>query len=155
MLSVPAFSADKKAEPAKPGLPANYRISFSMRLSGLERVGNFVVRDGSQANYLAGGEKALEIENKNGTSVEYKKEATIVNCVVVAVPDSPGDVHAECQFEIAGFGQPLAKTQARPIMNFQYQTSLILKKGRAMVLVDEADKRVELMIEDAKQLAPR
>jgi hypothetical protein len=145
MLAVPA-SAGRKALSAKEGA-ANYRVAFSVKAGDLSGAGNFVVSDGSQANYVHGGERPHEVATSNGTSVEFKKVAFITNCVVAAVPDKE-EAAAECQFELSGPGKPdpSHKLKVPPIETFQYQTSFTARLGKTLVLVDEPSKRVEVTI---------
>lgn len=145
LLAAPAFAAEKKG----PSQGVNYRISFSMKLGDIERVGNFLVQDEHQANYVSGGERAVE----EGPSAAMRKESTIVNCVPVAVAEKADHVYVECQFELVGPARA-EKNKPRGVASFQYQTALVLKKGRSHVLIDEPEKRVELMIEDARDPQP-
>lgn len=145
LLSLPASAGQKKLS-VSPGA-ANFRVSFELKAGDLVGAGNFVVSDGSQANYVWGGEKPHEVTDSHGTGVEFKKVALIVNCVVVSVPDKD-QAAAECQFELSGPGKPDpdSKLKVPPIMTFQYQTSFTAKNGTALVLVDEPARRVEVKI---------
>lgn len=145
-----AAAAPKPKDSFVPAEMKNFKITFLMKHHAMERAGAFLVGEGEQVNGAVGGERPFEVENNQGVGAEYKKEAAIVNCVVQGVPGRPEFVRAECQFELAGAGEPaLKRTQARPISSFQHQAGVLLKKGKTHVLVEEKDRRIELRVDDA------
>lgn len=120
----------------------HFRIAFKMKLKELDRSGNFVVLDGSQANYVDGGETAVP---GTGSGAEYKKRSLIVNCVAVQDPRDAQRVKAECQFELSG---PVHSADGKTYeaATFQLQDGFEVVKGKPLVLVDEADKHLELVV---------
>ncbi len=152
-LSVTAFAASLPRLPAKAlsvktnaEESVNFRISFKIKDGELENAGSFVVMSESQANYIIGGEKVVEVDMPSGKAVEFKKHGTIVNCLPVAKPDS-ALVRAECQFELSGPLGPVGTLKARPISTFQLQTSFEAALGRTLVLVDEPTRHLEVKVE--------
>lgn len=129
--------------------PANLRVSFAIRLQDLQSSGNFAVQDGSQANYVRGGETPFEVKTEKGTGLEFKKYGTIVNCLPASVPGG-NTVAASCQFELSGPGRPETTFQVKPPMTFQLQTTFVAEKGKTLVLVDEPDRRLEVKLEEVK-----
>lgn len=162
LASAPGFAAEAPPRPAGIGISApkktqagappsesalNFRISFRIKLDELESAGNFVVQDGSQGNYVTGGDAPIEVQNSRGDKgLEFKKHATIVNCLPASFPEG-GRVLAQCQFELSGPGRPATSFQARPPSTFQLQTSFVAALGRSLLLVDEPNRRVEIKIE--------
>ncbi len=136
------------AKAAASGPLANLRISFVMRLKDLQSAGNFTVRDGAQANFVRGGEAPFEVKTEKGTGLEFKKYGTIVNCLAASAPGAK-TVLADCQFELSGPGRAETTFQVKPPMTFQLQTSFVAEKGKTVVLIDDADQRLEVKIEDA------
>lgn len=131
----------------------HFKVSFTMRNRTLERSGNFVVQEGSQASYVAGGEVAWPVRGAKGVGVDFKKVATIVNCVVVKDPNHKNRARAECQFELSG---PV-KSETGPkeldvpdVTTFQFQTAFEADSGKPVVLVDEADKRLVVTLEELR-----
>lgn len=144
--SLPAAAQPKPKRPLNAdAVGVNYRLSFLMKDGALSRSGAILVAEGSQTNYVSGGEKPNEVELKQGTGVEFKKHAAIVNCVLAS---SGEEVRAECQFELSGAQPALAdlKTHPMPITTFQYQSAFRVTLGKPLVLVDEADRRIEVTV---------
>jgi len=144
-----AAPASVPPPPPQPKDAANYKISFMIKVQGLESAGNFVVHEGAQVNYVRGGETPYEVANKQGTGIEFKKHGTIVNCLPVAVPDSDR-VILQCQFELSGAIAPATSLKVRPIETFQLQTEFSAQRGKTVVLVDEADRHLEVKVEELK-----
>jgi len=131
----------------------HFKVSFSIRNKALEKAGNFVVQEGSQASYIDGGEVAWPVRGAQGVAVEYKKVSTLVNCVVVEDPNFKARARAECQFELSGpvpsetGPKELAVADAK---TFQLQTAFEADLGKPLVLVDEPDKRLTVTLEELK-----
>jgi hypothetical protein len=149
----PSFAAPLPPLPAKSlGVKANaeaslnFKISFKIKDGEIEDAGSFVVMSEAQSNYVAGGEKVFEIDAAGRKSFEFKKHATIVNCIAVAKPSST-IVRAECQFEISGPLAPVGELKARPISTFQYQTAFEVERGHTLVLVDGSSRHIEIKID--------
>lgn len=154
LLSVPCSAQQPATHPA--GRPAprletraaerNLRISFKLKEQNLESAGNFTVRNGSQSNYIAGGEVPFETEMAKGKAVDYKKTGVIVNCLPRALSE---DAFAlVCQFELSGPGLPVGTLGARPAQTFQLQSEFTVRKGKTLVLVDEPTRRVEIKLDE-------
>jgi hypothetical protein len=137
-----------KAVPGPAGSykPRNFKVSFKLKAGALEDASNFLVQEGSQANFTHGGEKPFELENKLGKTVEWKKHVTLVNCVVSDAP-GVGVVAAACQFELSGPLPPETSLKANPISTFQLQTTFAAKLGEPLVIVDEPARHVEVTIQ--------
>ncbi|MBI5240239.1 MAG: hypothetical protein HY926_07180 [Elusimicrobia bacterium] len=142
LLAVPAgaapLSAPKEAS-------ANIAVAFKLKNALREASGRFVVGSGNQANYVVGGELTQTIKNSQGKGIEYKKHGVIINCLPALAGDGKR-VRAECQFEISGPGRKNADLDAWDVDTFQYQTSFTAELGKAIVLVDEPDRRVEVTL---------
>ncbi len=132
------------ARPAS-ALPAQYRISFSLRLKDLSASGDFAASDGTQANYVRGGEVPAESVTASGKTVEFKKEGVIVDCIPSGRPG--GLVALQCQFEISGPMAPVTDFKIRPVETFQCQAEVLLRPGVRRVQVDDPDRRVEVGVE--------
>jgi hypothetical protein len=135
-----AFAAPALAAPPPP--PVQYEISFSLRLKELNASGNFQTLDGTQVNYVRGGEQPMVSETASGKTVDFKKHGVIVNCLPKSRPD--GLVDLQCQFELSGPTAPQTEFKVRPVETFQYQAEFLARPGRPSVLVDEPDRRVEV-----------
>ena len=129
----------------------HFKISFSIRDKTLEKSGNFVVQEGSQASYVEGGEVAWPVRNSQGAGVEYKKTGIVVNCVAVRDPNRKARARAECQFELSG---PV-KSETGPkelavadAVTFQFETAFEADLGKPVRLVDESDKSLTVTIAD-------
>jgi hypothetical protein len=127
---------------------AQFRVAFTLKIGGLDYASSFVLQDGSQANYIDGGEVSYVFKGEKGESIEFKKRGVIVNCVAVENPNAKSRVRAECQFEISG---PVkSATRAADVATFQLQTSFEAEKGKPLLVVDGPDKRVEVTITEIK-----
>jgi hypothetical protein len=149
----PSFAAPLPPLPAKPlsvranaEASLNFKISFKIKDGEIEDTGSFVVMGEAQSNYVAGGEKVFEIDAAGHKSFEFKKHATIVNCIAVAKPSST-IVRAECQFEISGPLAPVGELKARPISTFQFQTAFEAERGHTLILVDGPSRHIEIKID--------
>ena len=147
VLAVLSIGTPSWAEGIDPG--RNLKVSFKIKNHALESSGNFVIGAGKQVNYVVGGDEPSEIVTNRGKGVEFKKHGTIVNLIATVRPAS-GDVDLQVQVEKSG---PLDGDRrlmnARPIETFQLQTTCTAKLGKPLVVVDEPDRRVELLVEDA------
>ncbi|HAH08453.1 MAG TPA: hypothetical protein DCM05_18330 [Elusimicrobia bacterium] len=135
--------------PDEPEQPM-FKVSFKIRFEGLEGSGNFAVRGATQSNYVVGGDTPFVIENAAGKGLEFKKHGTIVNILPVLDPSKPDTVDSQIQIEISGPGKPTTELKALPVQTFQLQTEFLSTLGKKAVLVDEPNKRVEVLIEVLK-----
>jgi hypothetical protein len=139
LLVVPAAAGASKDS------PTNLSVSFKLRNSQREASGRFVVGNGSQANYVNGGELAKAVQLSQGKGLEYKKHGVIVNCLPILSADGRR-ANMECQFEISGPGNKNPDLDAWDLVTFQYQSSFTAELGKPLVLVDEPDRRVEITV---------
>lgn len=125
-----------------------YRLSFKVKASGLQDASNFVVQDDEKVAFTVSGEKPMSISAGNDKTVDYKKTATSVNAYLVA---EGGKVRVEIQFDLSG---PVASADAAApgvgMASFEYATVVTATKGKALVLVDDADRRVELTVDEVR-----
>jgi hypothetical protein len=142
LLAAPAAAAPL---PAPKEASANLVFSFKLKNGLREAAGRFLVGNGNQSNYVAGGEVAKTIQAAQGKGVEYKKVGVIVNCLPTLHPDGR-HARVECQFEISGPGRKNPDLDAWDIDTFQYQAGFMAELGKPLVLVDEPERRVELTI---------
>ena len=127
---------------------AMFRVAFTLKVGGLEYASSFVVQDGSQANYIDGGEVSQEFDSGHGKTIDFKKRGVIVNCVPVENPNAKERVRAECQFEISG---PVkSATAAADVATLQLQTAFEVEKGKPLLVVDGPGKRIEVTITEIK-----
>jgi hypothetical protein len=138
LLAVPAGAAPKEAS-------ANIAVVFKIKNTLREAAGRFVVGNGSQANYVNGGELAKAVQTSQGKGLEYKKHGVIVNCLPILSADGRR-ANMECQFEISGPGNKNPDLDAWDLVTFQYQSSFTAELGKTLVLVDEPDRRVEITV---------
>ena len=147
VFAVLPFGASSWADGGDPS--RNLKVSFKIKSRALESSGNFIIGAGKQVNYVVGGDEPSEIATNRGKGVEFKKHGTIVNLIATVRPTS-GDVDLQVQIERSG---PLVGDRkllnVRPIETFQLQTMCTAKLGKPIVLVDEPDRRIELLVEDA------
>lgn len=128
----------------------NFKISFRIKAENLESSGNFVVQDGTQGNYMLGGDTPVSVtDNSGGKGAELKKYGTIVNCLPAADPRKSKMVNLQCQFELSGPRPPAAGTLLG-FVTFQLQTQVLAEKGVTLLLVDEPARRVEIKVEEFK-----
>ncbi len=148
-VSAAAQPAKRKLNAPSPraGAP-QFRVAFVMKIGTLDYASSFVLEDASQANYTDGGEVSYAFKDGARETIEFKKRATIVNCVVVENPNERSRVRAECQFELSG---PVkSATRAADIATFQLQTAFEAEKGKPLLLVDGPEKRIEITITELK-----
>ncbi|MBI5211275.1 MAG: hypothetical protein HY927_14980 [Elusimicrobia bacterium] len=143
------------ALPAEPADEANLRIEVSAKYEELQGSTRFVVGNGSQANHVAGGDKAFAVKSSQGTGVEFKRWGFIVNVLPTVNPVNPGEVVVQLQVELSGPVKGLAGAgeglpNAVPnLATWQFQSAVTLVKGRKTV-VCSAPARVEVTVDDAK-----
>ena len=124
-----------------------YKVSFSLKVGTRLESGSYIVGDGAQSNYVAGGEEPWEFENKQGTGVDFKKRAVVINSLVTAA--GAGRVAAEFQVEVSGplTPDPASKLHMPAISTVQVQSSFHVALGKPIVLVEQPDRRFEITIE--------
>jgi hypothetical protein len=146
----PAQRKFKEMRPpaATPRESMNLRLSFKLRYKNLESSGNFIVQNGTQANYVLGGEQPFEIANAQGKGIEFKKHGAVVNVLPVIDPNAD-KVDVQWQSEISGPLEPETSLKVNPVASFQVQTEFIVPIGKTIVLVDEPDRRIEARFEPA------
>jgi len=145
LLAAPAGAAPLPA-PKEPS--TNVVVDFKLKNALREASGRFLMGDGNQANYVAGGEVTKTIKHSQGNGVEFKKYGVIVNCLPTLNPDRQR-VSMECQFEISGPGRKNPDLDAWDLDTFQYQARFVAELGKPIVLVDEPDRRVEVTVSRA------
>ncbi|MCX5795377.1 MAG: hypothetical protein NTY77_07790 [Elusimicrobia bacterium] len=122
--------------------------AFTLKNGLREASGRFLVGDGNQSNYVAGGEVTKTIKTSQGKGAEYKKYGVIVNCLPTLNPDGQ-HVRVECQFEISGPGRKNPDLEAWDLDTFQYQAGFVAELGKPLALVDETDRRVQVTVSRA------
>jgi len=148
-FAAPAFCADAKSA-SKPGA-VNYRVSFKMKTETLSAASSFLMAAEGQAKFVQTGEDPHEFDNAQaagGVGVEYKKVMALVNCVISRAKD--GLVQGDFQFELSGPVAPVGKRKMAPLRIFQYATPLVARLGQTVVVVDDADRRIEIRIDEVK-----
>lgn len=127
-------SGKKPAIAVRSGIGDNYRISFKIKVGGIERTASVLALNGVQTNYTA----------KSPVTVDGVKTKT--NVVANFLPVFAGNEMAvQVQLEITTDDGTLADN-----IVVQYQGEFRAEKGRTVVLFDEPDKHVEVMVEDLK-----
>lgn len=125
--------------------PANFKISFSFRVEGVEASGNMVALNASKVSY----QKAL-VPQKNGKKgrKEAPKYGTVVECLPVQLPGTAGLVKMSCLFQMSA-PKPGKKSERETAVQFDLNTDFTATPGQPMLLVDEPDKRIEITVERA------
>ncbi len=123
----------------------NYRISFKISAGGAQSAASVLVHEGVQGHYTADKELPVETSDKSG-----KKSAPvtkIVKCMATFLPvadvNHPGSVLVQAQFELSN------SSNNETFVMLQLQTEFLAEKGKSVVLVDDSDKHIEVMVEDA------
>lgn len=127
---------------------ANLKISFKIRHGEMERAGNFVVQEANQSNYVIGGSIPFEVSGAKGArTIEFKNHGAIVNCLIQRDAADPSRAEGQFQFELSGPVRSKNTDVTREVATFQFQTQARLRLGEPLVLVDEAENRVEVTVE--------
>jgi len=142
--------APMKAMPDQKGprkaAAANYKISFKIAAGGVENSATVTVLDGVQVNYNADKEIPVETADETGkkTVTDSKRAKYVANFLPVSDPAHPGFAMVQAQFEMS-----TSNKKGRFIM-VQLQTEFRAEKGKPVVLVEDSDKHIEVLVEDAQ-----
>lgn len=137
--------ASAQSEPDSGVPPVMLRVAVTALYRGLSERADFLVRNGSQANYVEGGETAFSVANGSGKSVEYKKHGFIVNVLPLVDPNDPSRVSLQFQLELSG---PVKADPAPDMATWQLQDEVVLTKGKRFE-VSHGAGRVDVTVSDA------
>ena len=154
----PAAAKKADARPGKrPAVAAaaasdavNLRVDVSAKYLSLEGTARFLVGNGTQSNFITGGDQAHLIKNSQGEGVEFKKTGFLVNVLPVLNPDNDRAVSVQIQVELSGPtpGIKVGENEVPHVSTWQWQSSVSLVRGKKTVLV-EAPARFEMTVDYA------
>lgn len=130
-----------------PSIGVDYKVTFSLKNGTRAESGSFILGEGAQSNYVAGGEQPWETATDKGATVDLKKSGLIINGLVHAA--GAGAVDAEFQFEMTGpqAPDPASKLKVPSTSTFQYQVSFRAPLSKPFVLLEQPDRRIEVVFE--------
>ena len=122
------------------------RIEIKGDYRGLEGEADFIVADGSQANYVTGGDRGFKVMTGPGETPEFKKWGFIVNATPVIDPSNPQKISIQLQIEISG---PVEGKDGVNMDMWQFQSEFGVVKGKWKEIVAKPAK-VAIRVSDAQ-----
>jgi len=127
-----------KKTPQPPDGEENLMVEVSAKYLELEGKTRFLAGNGTQVNYVTGGDRPVVIKNSQGDGVEYKKVGFILNVLPVLAPDDDSRASIQLQTELSGptQGVQAGGNEVPGIATWQWQSSFTVELGKKTVLVD-------------------
>lgn len=141
-----AMKAPPEQKHQKKPAAGNYKVTFKIAAGGAEGSGSVLVLDGVQVNYRADKEVPVETADETGKKAVTgtKKISYVANFLPVSDSANSAKVVLQAQFELTSSGK------SGKFSMIQMQVEVLAEKGKTLVLVEDADKHIEVMVEDAQ-----
>ncbi|MFH2203016.1 MAG: hypothetical protein ABIJ96_07870 [Elusimicrobiota bacterium] len=141
----------RRAAAIKPAAPldeTNLKVDVAAKYLDLRGAARFTMGNGTQANFITGGDKAHLVRNSQGEGVEFKKVGFIVNVLPILDPNDDKRVSVQLQVELSGPtpGIKVSDNEVPDISTWQWQSSFSLVRGKKTVVV-ESPAYLEISIE--------
>lgn len=113
------------------------RIEVRAEYKGLTGEADFLTVNATQANHVAGGDRAFKVSNQQGEGLEFKRWGFIVNSLPVLDPNNPAKVDTQFQFELSG---PVEGKDAVSVETWQLQSEILSTLGKWKTIANKPGK---------------